>query len=152
MPAVQKAIQADGHTELPVVGEIDVLLQYENVPPRRLNALVVPELAHGILAGMPFVNNKQHSDTPKSAIIVQDTHVINYSACIPKASVVKSSINLVLFPGDSLDVSCPPSFKMDDHLALEPRIEFDDSWPSPAIVDVESGSFLLLMTLHFQSS
>ena len=62
MPAVQKAIQADGHTELPVVGEIDVLLQYENVPPMRLNALVVPELAHGILADMPFVNNKQHSD------------------------------------------------------------------------------------------
>ena len=37
MPAVQKAIQADVHTELPVVGEIDVLLQYENVPPMHLN-------------------------------------------------------------------------------------------------------------------
>ena len=41
MPAVQKAIQVDGHTELPVVGEIDVLLQHENVPSMRLNALAV---------------------------------------------------------------------------------------------------------------
>ena len=91
MPAVQKAIQADGHTaaELPVVGEIDVLLQHENVPPpMRLNALVVPELAHGILAGMPFViTNNTVIDAPKSSIIVQDTHAINNGACVPKASI-----------------------------------------------------------------
>ena len=88
-------------------------------------------------------------DAPKSAIIVQDTHVINYGACVPKASIVKASINLVLFPGDSLDVSYPSSFKMDDHLALEPGIEFDDSWPYPAIVDVKSGSFSIVNDTAF---
>ena len=150
MPAVQKAIQADGHTELPVVGEIDMLVQYENVPPMCLNALVVPELAHGILAGMPFViTNNVVIDAPKSAIIVQDTHVINYGACVPNTSIVKASINLVLFPGDSLDVSYPPSFRMDDHLALELRIEFNDSCPSPAIVDVKSGSFSIVNDTAF---
>ena len=93
-----------------------------SVPPMRLSALVVPGLAHGILAGMPFeITNNIVIDVAKQAIIVQDTHVINYGACVPKASFVKASINLVLFPGDSSDVSCPPSFKMDDHLALEPR-------------------------------
>ena len=95
MSAVQKATQADGHTELPVVGETDLFLQHENVPSMRLSALVMPELAHGILAGMPFVitTNNIVIDAPKSAIIVQDTQVIKYGACVPKASIVKASIN-----------------------------------------------------------
>ena len=48
-----------------------------------------------------------------------------------------------------MDVSCPPSFKMDDHLALEPRTEFDDSWPSPAMIDVKSVSFSIVNETAF---
>ena len=113
-----------------------------------LNALVVPESAHSVLAGMPSVITKTIViDATKSAIIVKDTHVINCGACVPKLS--KHQLIYVLLPGDSLNVSRLSDFKMDDHLASEPRIEFDDSWPSPAIFDVKSGSFSIVNDTAF---
>ena len=53
-PANQKAVQADGHTQLQIIGEIDVKLHYPNIPPVHLEALVVPKLSSVLLAGMPF--------------------------------------------------------------------------------------------------
>ena len=59
LPATQRAIQADGPSYLPVIGEINIYLNCKEIQPLHLTALVVPKLGCQILTGMLFIMSNQ---------------------------------------------------------------------------------------------
>ena len=136
-PSVQTAVQADGCTELPVLGEINTVLKHPELPPLKLNAPVVPKLACGLLAGMTFIiSNRIIIDAARTTITVQDKYMLNYGPSFdsPMTKIFRASVSLVLFPGDSIDFQLPESFSKEVECIIEPRLEFSEAWPFPAVL------------------
>ena len=137
IPSVQTAVQADGCTELPVLGEINTVLKRPELPPLRLSALVVPKLACGLLAGMPFIiSNRIIIDAARTTITVQDKYMLNYGPSFdsPMTEILRASVSLLLFQGDNIDFPLPESFSNEVECIIEPRLEFSEAWPFPAVL------------------
>ena len=143
LPANQRAIQADGQSYLPVVGEINVDLNFEAIPPLHLTALVVPKLGSEVLAGMPFLmSNQIIINTPKSIITIHNKYDVNFTPLgHGKNSIIRSPINRVLFPGDTIHLPIPDEFIECKEFSVEPRTEFKESWPEPSIIKNEQPTF-----------
>ena len=136
-PSAQTAVQADGCTELPVLGEINTVLKHPELPPLKLSALVVPKLACGLLAGMPFIiSNRIIIDAARTTITVQDKYMLNNCPSFDSlvTEILRVSVSLVLFPGDNIDFQLPESFSNEVECIIEPRLEFSEAWPFPAVL------------------
>ncbi len=56
----------------------------------------------------------------------------------PKISLLRAEVNSVIFPGESITLSTPPTFQSDSEFAVEPRLESNLLF-DPSIVEKEGG-------------
>lgn len=147
LPATQKATQADGVSNLKVIGEVHVNVMRGNKS-FKLDALVVQSLDVECLAGCPFLMfNDITIRMSRRQIIIGDDEVIQYDQidkCNPvirrtQAYVVKCSEKNVLLPEEYMEITVP--FKGTDGkpVMIEPRLdsrvgkqlESNKMWPRP---------------------
>ena len=62
--------------------------------------------------------------------------MLNYGPSFdsPMTEILRSSVSLVLFPGDNIDFQLPESFSNEVECIIEPRLEFSETWPFPAVL------------------
>ena len=144
----QKALQADGITQLAVVGEVHLTLSRNHLN-LQLDALVVDSLDVDILAGTPFMITNDISLRPsKQEVTIQGCENVYYGSRQPagtigsvrrtQTTVLRApSSSTVIWPGQYLELDLPDHVDPDSILALEPRKDCsrsDCEWPSPHIV------------------
>lgn len=145
----QKALQADGVTQLKVVGEVHVTLSRCNLS-LQLDALVVDNLDVDVLAGTPFMITNDISLRPAKQQVTVQGHELSYYG-VSKATECTSSIrrtqaivlrapspSSVVWPGQYLELDLPDHIDPDSFLAIEPRRDCSKStseWPPPAIIE-----------------
>ena len=130
----QIAYQADGSTQLNVVGETHVVLTRDNLS-FAFSGLIVNDLDVDILAGVPFMEENDISVRPKKKLItVGDSYKIPYSSSTPsycannRASVLRATCRSTVWPGEFLEVAIDAS--PDSEVAIEPHVSSKfESWP-----------------------
>ena len=130
----QVAYQADGSSQLDVVGETHVVLTRDNLS-FTFSGLIVNDLDVDILAGVPFMEENDISVRPRKKLItVGDSHRIPYSSSTPsycannRASVLRATCRSTVWPGEFLELAIEAS--PDSEVAIEPHISSKfDSWP-----------------------
>ena len=62
--------------------------------------------------------------------------MLNYGPSFdsPMTEILRASVSLVLFPGDSIDFQLPEFFSNEVECIIEPRLEFSEAWPFPAVL------------------
>ena len=143
----QKSHQADGTSNLNVVGEVTVMLTFKHHN-LLLEALVASDLDDEVLGGMPFMEHNDVWMRPKSKIlgIGDDTYEYRVgkspglSSKRVVAQVLKAPQSITVWPGEYVDVEVPEEYAGDE-VALEPRSDapvnsksLSKMWPSPQIV------------------
>ena len=125
----QKALQADGVTQLKVVGEVHLTLSRNNLC-LHLDALVVDNLDVDVLAGTPFMITNDISLRPaKQQVTVQGNEISYYG--VSKSSECTISIrrthavvlrapspSSVVWPGQYLELDLPDYVDSDSVLAI----------------------------------
>ena len=114
----QKSLQADGVTQLKVVGEVHLTLSRSNLS-LHLDALVVDNLDVDVLAGTPFMITNDISLRPAKQQVTVQGHEISYYG-VSKSSECTSSIrrthavvfrapspSSVVWPGQYLELDLP---------------------------------------------
>ncbi|CAB3976671.1 Hypothetical predicted protein [Paramuricea clavata] len=144
----QKAIQADGITQLAVGGEVHLTLSCNHLN-LKLDALVVDSLDVDILAGTPFmITNDISLWSLKQEVTIQGCENVYYGSRQPagtigsiqqtQTTVLRApSSSTIIWPGQYLKLDLPDHIDPDSILALEPRKDCsrsDCEWPSPHIV------------------
>ena len=145
----QGARQLDG-SQVKTCGEVNVTL---NFGPLRLNlvALVVEHADADILAGIPFCKrNDVEISMRKEEIYIGNKTVKYGQGPTPSHSrvfktdsfLLRSPVARVLYPGETLDISCPNEYSCTGEVAVEPRYDspLDGQWPAPSFVKTKEGS------------
>ena len=86
---------------------------------------------------MPLIiSNRIIIDAARTTITVQDKYMLNYGPSFdsPMTEILRASVSLVLFPGDSIDFQLPESFSNEVECIIESRLEFSEAWPFPAVL------------------
>ena len=138
-PTSHTAEQADGYSNLQVVGEIHTNITIDDDLTLPLSAVVVRSLKEDMLLGTPFMKkNKITIDFGTDSIRVRNREIC-FKDIIrkPRKSLLKASVSRVVFPGESVEFGIPANFKNDNEIAIEPRDNL--SWPSPQIVSTTDG-------------
>lgn len=146
----QIALQADGRSQLKIVGETKLYL-HRNSQSFKFDALVVENLDVDILAGVPFMCTNDISLRPaKFEITFGDGSTYKYNVddrppnrptAIQRASVhVLRSPSATVWPGEFLQIPVPDDLGCAD-IAVEPRIENKNNplWPPPSILTPVAG-------------
>ena len=157
---VHRAWQADGVTELDVIGETTVEFQ-RHEKSFRLRALVFRSPQSTILGGMPFFIENDISIRPaKSQIIIGGDDVIQYSTsksssmCARRLQsfVLRSPAKEVILPGESVTFRVPGHMVQTGTVAVEPRYDsgYNKSsstvWPVPRVHQIINGELSLSNT------
>ena len=157
---VHRAWQADGVTELNVIGETSVEFQRQGKQ-FCLRALVFHSPTPTILGGMPFFIENDISIRPaKSQIIIGDGDIIQYTASNSakmkarriECFTVRSHSKSVILPGEELELVVPHHVAKDGSVAVEPR--FDNhhakmsqcAWPDSGVHQVVNGKLKISNT------
>ena len=161
-PTVHRAWQADGVTELNVIGETSVEFQRQRKQ-FCLRALVLDSPTPTILGGMPFFIDNDISICPaKSQIIIGDSDIVQYnntksakmSARRIKCYTVRSESKKVILPGEAVNFNVPNHVVKDGGVAVEPRFDNPHNmmsmkeWPHPGIHQVVNGELKIRNTTH----
>lgn len=144
----QGAKQLDG-SRVKTCGEVDVFLNFGKER-LRLTALVVESADTDILAGIPFCKRNSIEVSIKDDEIYIKDQILKYgqgpqttNPRIFKADSVllRSDSTSVIYPGETINISCSDLFGFDGEVALEPRTDSPSSgsWPQPSFVSVENG-------------
>ena len=140
-PSTHKAVQADGDSYLNVVGEVHTSIVMDGNLRLPLSAVVVTKLKAGLIVGMNFMReNKVVIDIPNNSLYFPNRKVVHFgtSSNNPKVGLLRTDVNHIIFPGDSIDIPTPANFMEDHSVAVEPRME-NNNWPSPSIIDNDDG-------------
>ena len=150
-PATQSIRQADGKSQLKVVGEVHCTLK-RGSNKLELDALVVEHLDVDILAGNPFMVNNDIATRPsKNQISIGEHETIHYgsrghdqhgaAARRAQAFVLRGPDHpLSVPPGSYLEVHTPDHAEPDELWALEPRPDIkkvpagDQLWPPHQLI------------------
>ena len=128
MPLVrtnQGARQLDG-SQVKTCGEVDCVLDFGSEK-LQLNALVIESTDADILAGVPFCKrNNIEISMSKEEIYIRNKVIKYGQGPKPRGSnifkaesfLVRSPVATVLYPGESLDISCPSTFTNDEEVAF----------------------------------
>ena len=146
-PSSQSATQADGKSDLNVVGEARFSLTRNNVT-LYFEGLVIRDLEVDVLGGIPFLEHNDIGVWPKrkqiwignQPVIYETTNLtISSGAQIKRVSSYPaiSSSTTTLFPNDYLEVKCNDASKDSSYL-IEPTLEHD--WITPDITDSVDGN------------
>ncbi len=153
-PSNQTAKQADGITNLPVIGETRFTL-FRNEIPLRFEGLVINGLESEVLAGIPFLKSNDIAIRPsKSEIYIGDYRTcynINESV-VPPASVSRvycseaiCQTDTTLYPSEFIDVRCNNT-QLDSTVVLTPSK--DSPWVDPHISHSVEGIIRITNTTH----
>ena len=110
----QSASQADGTSPLVVVGEVKVVLTYDNIP-HQFEGLVIENLDVEILAGTPFMECNDITIRPARRVILKDGSICEYGSktsssrhSVRRAHVLRAlPHNTTVWPGDYIELSIP---------------------------------------------
>ena len=162
------ASQADGESNLKIVGEVHLVFKYKQWP-LKFNGLVAESLNDKIIAGVPFqASNDIYTRPAHKQIYIGDKEVVSYDGNkIQTVAKSNSSIGIVnilrvpsqvtLFPGDHLSVDIPISLQNSQYIALEPRTEspslcyekYSKLWLKPQITQSSQGKVNLCNTSNY---
>ena len=157
-PSTQYATQADGSSQLMIIGETKFNIQ-RNGQEFFLEALVARNIDADVLAGIPFMAFNDITIRPaRKEITFSDGSVCQYNGnngvstnnTVRRTRVVPiraPPIHTTLWPGEFIEIDDPlASLNTDCILAVEPRFDTPQSikrgetiWPSPAITQSISG-------------
>ena len=134
-PTSHSASQADGESQLNVVGEVHTTMITENNVRLELHAVVVRTLKASVIVSKAFLeHHKVVIDIP-CRLVLPDERIIPFAdrPGNPKVSLLCADVNCVMFPGESITTPTPTNFLDDDEMAIEPRMESNLSY-EPKIV------------------
>ena len=148
-----KAVQVDGETKLPVLGEVHTTFTRGSIS-LNFSGLVVASLGVDILAGTNFhIENDVYSRMSKGTIHIGDNCTFQSSppallqldnmstSKLSKQRLVQVPITTTILPGDSCKFNAPPDIKPDDYVMIEPNLQQTTSFFSPTITQLQTGSF-----------
>ena len=168
-PTYERALMADGVTELHVLGKTQAVLT-RNSKTFTINALVCEMAKPTILAGMPFLISHDIAIRPaKSEIILDGSDVVKYDASSSKIGnpsssrrvtsfVVRSPANKVILPGENMKFEVPNNLSKESAVAIEPRHDnsyqksLSHPWPPPKIHQVTEGMITVSNNSYFPIS
>ena len=159
-PTTQRAFQADGVTELKVLGTTHFELTRKSKS-FSIDALVCELNDPTILAGMPFMTEHDVAIRPaKKQIIIDGTDIVDYSSSSTKVKKHSSSCRVtnftlrspgtsVILPGQHMKFKLPTHLHKERTVAVEPR--FDNNfqsfnkhpWPTPKVYDIDDGNLVV---------
>ena len=156
----QVALQADGRTPLPIIGEVHTNLQ-RNGHNLHLEALVVEDLDAEILAGTPFMISNDISLRPsKCQITISNVEVLTYKPFEPSLAqsairrtfveVLRAPKTDTIWPGEFMELDISHILSNDSIIAIEPRSDSRSSvsspsdWPPPSILESVAGKVRIL--------
>ena len=145
-----KAVQVDGESNLPVLGEVHTSFTRGSLC-LRFSGLVVSQLSVDILAGTNFhVENDVFSRMAKGTIHIGDHCIIQSSPPSLLAldtldtrssqRFVKVPSNTIILPGDGYTLSAPPDIPPDSFVMVEPNLQQTKPFFEPVISQLEDGS------------
>ena len=144
-----KAVQVDGESQLPVLGEVHTVF-YRGSIKLHFSGLVVSQLGVDILAGTNFhVENDVYSRMAKGTIHIGD-HCTVQSAPpslltldkldnSAKQRLVKVPNSTTVFPGEDLSLHVPKDLCVDSFIMVEPNLQQVKPFFTPNIVQVHDG-------------
>ena len=149
--SAQSVQQADGSSQLRVVGEIRTTFTRDNTD-FTFEGLVVEDLDVEVLAGTPFMEANDVAVRPaKREVLLGNGSVYTYGSKSPpsplptvrRAFVLRAPTpSKTVWPGEFLEVQLPDDAPPDSEYALEPRTDAPSShklkpsqlWPQPSVV------------------
>ena len=146
-----KAVQVDGESQLPVLGEVHTTFS-RGALKLHFSGLVVSRLGVDILAGTNFhVENDVYSRMAKGTIHIGDHCVVQSSPPSlltldsldrrSKQRLVKVPQNSTILPGDCLSFQAPTDMAPDSVVLLEPNLQQTTPFFSSTIVPLNNGCF-----------
>ncbi len=154
-PSTQSALQADGVTQLAVLGETHFTVTRDNIQ-LKLDALVVEELDVDVLGGTPFLCvNDISIKFAHSQIIIGDRTLLTYGSqsklahsSIRRTQLVRAPAeSSVIWPGDYIDIPIPDTL-CDSELVIEPRFDNTKStahqWILPDVIEAVGSNIRLV--------
>ena len=159
-PTQQRAFQADGVTELTVLGTTHFELT-RKTKTFSIDALVCELKDPTILAGMPFMAEHDVAIRPaKKQIIIDGTDIVDYSSSSTKGKKHSSSCRVtnftlrspstsVILPGERVEFKLPSHLRKENTVAVEPRYDNNfqafnrQPWPAPKIYDIKDGTLMV---------
>ena len=157
----ERALMADGVTELNVLGKTQVVLT-RNSKSFTINALVCEMNKPTILAGMPFLVSHDIAIRPaRSEIILDGSEVVKYDSKSQRGTehlhrsrrissyTVRSQHNTVILPGEDASFPVPNHLREESTVAVEPRQDnshynsLSRQWPMPKVYDISDGNLRL---------
>ena len=149
-PTSQKAVQVDGETDLPILGEVHTRFKRGNIS-LKFDGLVVSTLGVDILGGTNFhIDNDIYSRMSKGTIHVGDSHVfqstppalLSMNTTVgPSQCLVKVSKTLTLLPGDSTTFSAPPHMDPEYHVMVELNLDQTTPFFNSQIIQLTNSKF-----------
>ena len=149
-PTSQKAVQVDGETDLPILGEVHTTLKRGNMS-LKFDGLVVSSLGVDILGGTNFhIDNDVYTRMSKGTIHVGDSYVfqstppalLSMSAVAsPTQCLIKIAKTLTLLPGDSTTFLSPTHVDPESHVMIEPNLEQTTPFFNPCIKQLSNSQF-----------
>ena len=146
------ANQADGCAKMDVIGEVTAIFEKDNLK-LYFDGLVVSQLDADIIGGSPFqdrndifprvskryvqIGDNQYPYSPQSVNRISNRRI--------QAHIVSMKTTTTVWPNEELQIEVPVDLKLDDEVAVEPRIDESKSslipslWPPPSIVKVSNG-------------
>ena len=148
-----KAIQVDGESPLPVLGEVHTTF-YRGGLKLTFSGLVVATLGVDILAGMNFhIENDVYSRMAKNTISVGDKSIfqssppsllaLDYMSSPNKSfhRFVKVPAATTILPGEEITLTAPPDIPHDSYVMVEPNLGQAKPFFKPKIVQLNNSSF-----------
>ena len=157
-PTSHKAIQVDGESDLPIIGEVHTTFKRGSAS-LKFNALVVKHLSVDILAGTSFhKENDVFSRMSKGTIHIGDEIIVQSTPPAlltvhepePKTKhfLVQVMKTITILPGDVKSFSAPTEIRPNEVVMIEPNINQCEAFFEPSIVQLDHGRFQVTNTLQ----
>ena len=146
------ASQADGASDLKIVGEVHVKLS-RGSKQYQFDALVANKLTDKVIAGVPFLDLHDIYPRPSKRTIYIGKEEVPYDAqnrttnAQTRTVIMRVPRRTVLMPGESLSLAVPDEFSGEKELAVEPRPnaksfqheKYNNMWLQPQITEPTEG-------------
>ena len=149
-PTTQRAVQVDGETDLPILGEVHTTFARGKLS-LKFDGLVVSNLGVDILAGTNFhVDNDVYSRMAKGTIHVGNSHVFQSTPPAmlkmvpsnePNQYLIRATITSTVLPGDSVSFRAPPNIEPDAFVMIEPNLDQTPPFFKSCITKLSNSEF-----------
>jgi len=128
LPSSQIATQADGKSEITIVGETRFCVNRDNVD-LQFEGLVAKNMDTDVLAGIPFLAANNISIHPAKSVVMVGDVLYPYGGHQAKASIKRVVTSIArasydrgsVWPGEYFEASCDIDSSVDSTVAIEPH-------------------------------